>query len=247
MTELDDQRRPEPPLSADETVTLLDFLDYQRATLEWKCSGLEAAGLRVTVGASTMTLGGLLKHLAFAEDWWFSRGLHGHAPAPPWNTVDWAGDNDWDWNSAADDTPERLLSLWRDAVARSRSLTAEALAQGGLDRLARRPQPTVEPPAFDGSCATSLRSTRATTAMRISSASRSTGSPACDGTRAGAKPRPTGSRSRWSGPRTTTWSTYVRNKWSVAGASVTHAALRSGPPRRHARPDDGCWREFSDH
>lgn len=73
MTELDDQRRPEPSLSADETVTLLGFLDYQSATLEWKCSGLDAAGLRATVGASTMTLGGLLKHLAFAEDWWFSR------------------------------------------------------------------------------------------------------------------------------------------------------------------------------
>ncbi|MFD5339445.1 DinB family protein [Streptomyces hawaiiensis] len=141
MMELDDQKRPEPPLSGDETVTLLGFLDYQRATLEWKCSGLDAAGLRATVGASTMTLGGLLKHLAFAEDWWFSRRLHGHAPAPPWNAVDWGDDNDWDWNSAADDTPEQLVSLWRDAVARSRSLTTEALAKGGLDRPARRPQP----------------------------------------------------------------------------------------------------------
>lgn len=148
MMELDEQKRPEPSLSGDETVTLLGFLDYQRATLEWKCSGLDAAGLRATVGASTMTLGGLLKHLAFAEDWWFSRGLHGHAPAPPWNAVDWDDDNDWDWNSAADDTPEQLLSLWRDAVARSRSLTAEALAKGGLDHLARRPQSGGEAPSL---------------------------------------------------------------------------------------------------
>ena len=40
MTELDQHGRPEPPLAADETSTLLGFLDYQRATLAWKCSGL---------------------------------------------------------------------------------------------------------------------------------------------------------------------------------------------------------------
>jgi hypothetical protein len=40
----------------------LGFLDYQRATLPLKCSGLDAAGLRATTAASTMTLGGILKH-----------------------------------------------------------------------------------------------------------------------------------------------------------------------------------------
>ncbi|KUO18860.1 mini-circle protein [Streptomyces dysideae] len=148
MMELDEQGRPIPPLSGDEAVTLLGFLDHQRATLAWKCSGLDAAGLRSTVGASTMTLGGLLKHLAFAEDWWFSRRLHGHAPAPPWNAVDWGADVDWDWNSAAGDTPEQLLALWQDSVARSRSLTAEALADGGLEHPARRPQSDGQVPSL---------------------------------------------------------------------------------------------------
>ncbi len=37
--------------------------------------------------------------------------------------------------------PEQLLTLWQDAVARSRSLVAEALADGGLERLARRTWP----------------------------------------------------------------------------------------------------------
>src|SRR6266478_4569046 len=64
MTNLDEQGRPEPPLAAGETATLLGFLDYQRETLAWKCSGLDAAGLRATVAASSMTLGGMLKHLA---------------------------------------------------------------------------------------------------------------------------------------------------------------------------------------
>ena len=39
-----------------------------------------------------MTLGGMLKHLAFVEDWWFGRSLHGHDPSPPWDTVDWDAD-----------------------------------------------------------------------------------------------------------------------------------------------------------
>ena len=134
MTELDEHGRPEPPLAGDETATLQGFLDYQRATLAWKCGGLDAAGLRATVGASSMTLGGLLKHLAYVEDLWCSRRLHGRDPAPRWDTVDWKADPDWDWHSAADDTPEQLFALWEDAVARSRSLVAEALGEGGLER-----------------------------------------------------------------------------------------------------------------
>jgi hypothetical protein len=68
MARVDEQGRPRPPLLADEAPTLLGFLDLQRATLAWKCGGLDAAGLRATFGASSMTLGGMLKHLARAED-----------------------------------------------------------------------------------------------------------------------------------------------------------------------------------
>lgn len=139
MTLLDDQDRPLPPFAADETATLLGFLDYQRATVAWKCAGLDSAGLRVTVGASSMTLGGMLKHLAFAEDLWFSRVLHDQTPQPPWDTVDWAADSDWEWHSAANDTPERLQAFWQHAVTRSRGLVADALATGGLDQLTKRP------------------------------------------------------------------------------------------------------------
>jgi uncharacterized damage-inducible protein DinB len=134
MTELDEHGRPEPPLAGDETRTLLGFLDYQRATLAWKCASLDSAGLRATVGASSITLGGLLKHMANVEDLWCSRRLHGRDPAPPWDMADWKADPDWDWHSAAEDTPEQLFAFWEDAVARSRSLVAEALGDGGLER-----------------------------------------------------------------------------------------------------------------
>ncbi len=118
MTDLDEQGRPEPPLAADETATLLGFLEYQRATLAWKCSGLDAAGLRATVAASSMTLGGMLKHLAYVEDLWCSRWLHGRDRQPPFDTVDWKADPDWDWHSAAEDTPEQLQT-WPDGRAPS--------------------------------------------------------------------------------------------------------------------------------
>jgi len=148
MTDVDEQGRPEPPLAADEIDTLLGYLDYQRATLAWKCGGLEAAGLRATVAASSMTLGGMLKHLAYVEDNWFSRWLYGRDRQPPWDTVDWKADPDWDWNSAAEDTPEQLFALWQDALARSRSLVAQALADGGLDQLARRTWPDGRSPSL---------------------------------------------------------------------------------------------------
>jgi uncharacterized damage-inducible protein DinB len=148
MTDPDEHGRPEPPIAADETATLLGFLDFQRATLAWKCAGLDATGLRATVGASSMTLGGLLKHLALVEDSWFSRWLHGRDRQPPWDTVDWKADPDWEWRSAAEDLPEQLFMLWQNAVDRSRSLVAEALGDGGLERPARRTWPDGRAPSL---------------------------------------------------------------------------------------------------
>lgn len=113
---------------------LLAFLDYQRATLEWKTRGLDASGLQKSLPPTAMTLGGLLKHLAWVEDYWFSRRLHDNDPAAPWDAVDWKADPDWEWHSAAEDSPEDLRTIWADAVVRSRDLVADALAHGGLDR-----------------------------------------------------------------------------------------------------------------
>jgi uncharacterized damage-inducible protein DinB len=146
---IDDHGRPEPPIAAGETETLLGFLDYQRATLAWKCRGVDAAGLAVTIAASTMTLGGLLKHMALVEEGWFSRSLHGHDRSAPWDTIDWNADPDWDWNSAASDSPEELFALWEAAVERSRALTADALATGdGLNQLAKRTWPDGTAPSL---------------------------------------------------------------------------------------------------
>ncbi len=132
-----EEGRWEPPVTGDEDATLLGFLERQRATFAWKSGDLDAAGLRATLGRSAMTLGGMLKHLAYAEDLWFSRSLRGRDPNPPWDTVDWKADSDWEWHSAAEDTPEQLHAIWQDSVRRSRTLVSEALASGGLEQPAR--------------------------------------------------------------------------------------------------------------
>lgn len=132
MTHQDEQGYPEPPAVGGEAPTLLGSLERQRATLAWKCADLDAAGLRASIGASSVTLGGLLKHLAYMEDINFTRDLAGRDLPPPWNGVDWNTDRGWEWRSAAQDPPEQLYALWRDAVARSRSAVTDALA-GGLD------------------------------------------------------------------------------------------------------------------
>jgi uncharacterized damage-inducible protein DinB len=148
MTVVDTQGRPEAPIDADEAGTLIGFLDFQRATLAWKCAGLDAAGLRATVGASTMTLGGILKHLALVEDAWFSEELFAQESRPPWDAVDFKADPDWEWRTAADDSPEQLLALWQDAVTHARSRVAQALAEGGLEQPSRRTWPDGRAPSL---------------------------------------------------------------------------------------------------
>ncbi len=136
MANADDVMWPDPPLAGDEAGTLFGALERQRATFAWKCGGLDAAGMRVSIGASSITLGGLLKHLAKVEEDVFAGKLFGRPRGAPWEAADWKADPEWEWHSAADDTPEELVALWKEAVVRSRALVTEAMADGGLDHLA---------------------------------------------------------------------------------------------------------------
>jgi uncharacterized damage-inducible protein DinB len=146
--DVDEHGRPHPPQNASEIASVLGFLEHQRATLEWKCVGLDSDGLSASAAATTMTLGGLLKHMAYVEDSWFSVWLPGNKKAAPWDEVDWQADQDWDWNSAKDDTPQQLFTLWSHAVDRSRSLVDQAIDEGGLDGSAKRTWPDGTSPSL---------------------------------------------------------------------------------------------------
>ena len=67
----------EPPLAGTEAEALVGSLNRARSYLLWKCGGLDEAGLRATLGPSTVTLGGLLKHLSAVEAATFGWKLHG--------------------------------------------------------------------------------------------------------------------------------------------------------------------------
>ncbi|MGY1607471.1 mycothiol transferase [Geodermatophilus sp. SYSU D00700] len=123
----------EPPLAGTELEHLTGALERLRATFRWKADGLDARGLQVRVGASSLTLGGLLKHLAVVEDVTSSTKLAGGRPDGPW-VADWDGEG-WEFASAAHDPPEELYALWDGAVERSRARLAATLANGGLDQL----------------------------------------------------------------------------------------------------------------
>ena len=124
----------EPPLAGTEVEHLVGALDRLRATFRWKAGGLDSAGLRATTAASALTLGGLLKHLAAVEDYYFTAKLRGEPIGSPWDATGWDGSNDWEFSSAADDTPEELYALYDGAVERSRARLESALAVGGLDQ-----------------------------------------------------------------------------------------------------------------
>lgn len=133
----DEHGRTDPPLTGDEAATLRGFLDFHRRTFALKTSGLDHAQLHTPLAPSTMTLGGMTKHLAYVEDWWFGVVLTGAEPTAPWDDAPWDDDADWDWHSAVDDEPADLRALWESAVARSDALLDAA--PDGLDTLAARP------------------------------------------------------------------------------------------------------------
>ena len=81
-----------PPMEADERATLTAFLDWQRATLALKCEGLSGDQLRErAVPPSSLSLIGIVRHMAEVEKNWFRPVLGGE----PMATI-FAPDMDWE-------------------------------------------------------------------------------------------------------------------------------------------------------
>ena len=122
-----------PAEARTEAESLLSVLERNRRTFAWKTEGLDEAGLRATTAASTMTLGGLVKHVALVEADWLAVKLAGRDYGAPWKDVDFDADPDWDWRTGAQDASEEVYAVWRDAVERSRTLVSEVIEERGLD------------------------------------------------------------------------------------------------------------------
>ena len=113
-----------PARDADERTTLEGFLDAYRTLAVRKCAGLEQRELAIAIPPSTLTLGGILKHLAACEDDWFHSDLAGHDFPEPWASVPEELVENWEWTSSHLDSPEELLELFEAACARSRAACA---------------------------------------------------------------------------------------------------------------------------
>ena len=117
--------RTDPPGQGDERATLVGFLRWQRETLELKCSGLDAGQLaRRAVEPSSMSLLGLVRHLAGVERSWFRRAMAGEDAPPLYSTRE---DPDGDFNGAVADPAvvAEAWSAWRAEVAWAERYVAE--------------------------------------------------------------------------------------------------------------------------
>ena len=123
---IDPDPRSEPPPQGGELETLSGFLRWQRETLELKCSGLDAAGLaRRSVEPSSMSLLGLLRHLADVERGWFRSFMAGQdAPSRFSSRED--PDGDFDGPRPDDAVVAEAWQAWREECARSRATVAAA-------------------------------------------------------------------------------------------------------------------------
>jgi uncharacterized damage-inducible protein DinB len=128
----DDDPRDTGAELRDERSVLLEYLRAYRITLEMKCTGLDAEQLaRRSVPPSTMSLLGLLRHLAEVERQWFRRVM-AQEDAP---RLYGRPREDADWNGATAD-PDVVAAAWSDW--RSEVAFAEAYARGhDLDQLGR--------------------------------------------------------------------------------------------------------------
>ncbi|HWG27512.1 DinB family protein [Actinospica sp.] len=116
--------RTEAPLEAtDERVLLTGFLDFQRDTLDWKCSRLADGQLRThAVPSSNATLLGLLRHLALVERFWFREVWAGERfEAEMYARTD---DPDEEWNDLDSDTGVAAYERWRAEIVSSRAVVA---------------------------------------------------------------------------------------------------------------------------
>jgi uncharacterized damage-inducible protein DinB len=112
--------RPEPPLVDDERSTLTGFLDYQRATLEWKCSDLRAEQLaRRASPPSSLSLLGIVRHLADVERSWFDRVNSGGARRPSLFSSEDQPDGDFDGARPDDAVVREAFAAWRAAIDES--------------------------------------------------------------------------------------------------------------------------------
>ncbi|MBO0853382.1 MAG: DinB family protein [Nocardia sp.] len=117
--------RPIPPLNADERTTVEGWLDFHRTTLAIKCEGLDdELAARAAVPPSTLTLTGLVQHMAEVERNWFGRVFAGEALSPIYDPQADPDGPDGGFDLAQGTGLRDALTTWQAEVARARERCA---------------------------------------------------------------------------------------------------------------------------
>ncbi|MET9516859.1 DinB family protein [Streptomyces sp. NPDC002994] len=119
--------RPVPPMNADERTTLDGWLDFHRATLALKCEGLDDRRIRqASVAPSSLTLLGLVQHMAEVERNWFQRVFGGLDVPEVYGEGDGrrADGTDGGFGLVEGRGIDEALRVWRDEIARGREICA---------------------------------------------------------------------------------------------------------------------------
>jgi len=113
----DQDPRGDAPLRGDERETLTGFLRWQRMTLELKCAGLTSEQLaRRAVPPSSISLLGMIRHLADVERGWFRRRLAGQDAKPLFRSKA-SPDGDFDDVVPTGEAVAEAWAAWRTEVA----------------------------------------------------------------------------------------------------------------------------------
>jgi uncharacterized damage-inducible protein DinB len=123
------------PIGAERTL-LNQYLDYQRETVLLKTDDIDQDQMNRSHAPSTLTLGGLLYHLALVEESWMEVRFLGRPEREPWIGVDWDEDPNWEFRTSAGLEPDALRQRYREACERSRQVVAQA---DSLDQLSVKP------------------------------------------------------------------------------------------------------------
>lgn len=122
--------------AAGELESLESFLDFQRATMVQKAEGItDEQASSCPVEPSTLSLSGLIKHLALVEESWFQSVFAGGELAEPWASAPFEEDDDWEFNSASADRISDLIAMYEAACEKSRQIVAGA---DSLDKLSAK-------------------------------------------------------------------------------------------------------------
>ncbi|OEJ35481.1 Mini-circle protein [Streptomyces subrutilus] len=118
-------RRFTGPATGDERRLLAAFLADQRTTLELKCAGVEGELSRRSVEPSTLSLLGLVRHLADVERRWFRVVLAGQDVKPLFSS-EADPDGGFDEAAAGPEAADEAWQAWRAEVAFAERFVAEA-------------------------------------------------------------------------------------------------------------------------